>query len=516
MPVTILHFFRHTFRAFFIALIFFGITVFSPSAYADPHAVFYTDRAQEQLFYNTLAALNQADFVEPVSNNQYSRAILLARRSSTVARTSPQPGDRTFIAEQNPVINSTRTDLPAILSRSITLEGNDLWTAYLINQFALETTTRRSEDELARTLCERGLGRVQCNRRLGRSQQQSTAFITQPATESGKLDVAVNSALSSGLTSETALRQKIGDPNNTTRDPVYRIPRPNSPALAGLNKNIQGNPDALNFMSIVTGNALNDVEIDPDTLEELTFDKNGLPSVPENTSASEYVRKLNQISSLPSKLYSVGQKAYQQAVAFRHYTQNPTAIADYKLVAESPNGDGGLIANITTPVSAKLDAISSLAALQTAAATSQKSANPAAIGDPGDTRIIETDKVAIPPSPAPTPPLIFVTNPSSGNPQVAGISTELYNLYRDYYDNPPDTALSPNANLINPNRERGLHDGLLALTDNTYRKGNLADSSEMSCAFCIQLDQVLEKFTISNVLCSLFPTLNVCVNNKTI
>lgn len=34
-------------------------------ASADPHAVFYTDRGQAQVFYNVLAALNQADYVEP-------------------------------------------------------------------------------------------------------------------------------------------------------------------------------------------------------------------------------------------------------------------------------------------------------------------------------------------------------------------------------------------------------------------------------------------------------------------
>ena len=33
-------------------------------ALADPHAMFYTDRGQEQVFYNVLAALNQADYVE--------------------------------------------------------------------------------------------------------------------------------------------------------------------------------------------------------------------------------------------------------------------------------------------------------------------------------------------------------------------------------------------------------------------------------------------------------------------
>jgi hypothetical protein len=40
-------------------------TLRATPAFADPHAVFYTDRGQEQVFFNVLAALNQADYVEP-------------------------------------------------------------------------------------------------------------------------------------------------------------------------------------------------------------------------------------------------------------------------------------------------------------------------------------------------------------------------------------------------------------------------------------------------------------------
>lgn len=39
--------------------------LFAGDVYADPHAVFYTDKGQEQVFYNVLAALNQADYAEP-------------------------------------------------------------------------------------------------------------------------------------------------------------------------------------------------------------------------------------------------------------------------------------------------------------------------------------------------------------------------------------------------------------------------------------------------------------------
>lgn len=41
------------------------VVILPKVALADPHAMFYTDKGQQQVFYNILAALNQADYVEP-------------------------------------------------------------------------------------------------------------------------------------------------------------------------------------------------------------------------------------------------------------------------------------------------------------------------------------------------------------------------------------------------------------------------------------------------------------------
>lgn len=59
-----------TVRRFIAVLLAAGVALgilgfLAPTAWADPHAVFYTDKGQEQVFYNVLAALNQADYVEP-------------------------------------------------------------------------------------------------------------------------------------------------------------------------------------------------------------------------------------------------------------------------------------------------------------------------------------------------------------------------------------------------------------------------------------------------------------------
>jgi len=60
-------------------------------AFADPHAMFFTDRGQEQVFYNVLAALNQADYVEPPLNvNPYENPYQ--------SNINPTPTDGPFIA----------------------------------------------------------------------------------------------------------------------------------------------------------------------------------------------------------------------------------------------------------------------------------------------------------------------------------------------------------------------------------------------------------------------------------
>ncbi|MDO8511851.1 MAG: hypothetical protein Q7S57_01145 [bacterium] len=58
--------------AFLFSIVFLFFSLATP-ALADPHAMFYTDKGQQQVFYNFLAALNQADYVEaPNSPDPYT------------------------------------------------------------------------------------------------------------------------------------------------------------------------------------------------------------------------------------------------------------------------------------------------------------------------------------------------------------------------------------------------------------------------------------------------------------
>lgn len=156
-------------------------------AYADPHAVFYTATGQQQLFFNVLAALDQADYVEPAKSTTgtpsgASRKEILEKREKAG-----------FGPEQNSVLNATKTDLAGVLTRGITLEGNDLWSSYLAHQFALEATRRRNTDELVRIYCERGLGLENCensNKDVAKKiEKQGQAYVRDPK------EVAANSTL---------------------------------------------------------------------------------------------------------------------------------------------------------------------------------------------------------------------------------------------------------------------------------------------------------------------------------
>lgn len=143
-------------------------------AWADPHAVFYTATGQQQLFFNVLAALDQADYVEPAKNTTgtpagSSRQELLDRRTTAG-----------FGAETDVALKATKTDLAGVVTRGITLEGNDLWSSYLTLQFALERSRVTASDEITQIFCERGLGQKGCKDTVEARKGQSRAYDTNP------------------------------------------------------------------------------------------------------------------------------------------------------------------------------------------------------------------------------------------------------------------------------------------------------------------------------------------------
>ncbi len=164
-------------KAFFKNILFFflllglvggGVFGTSQVAQADPHGVFYTAIGQKQLFFNVLAALDQADYVE----YEYERQDRLDNRADVEANPPFESEefellDVTSINEEDGSASETGSPGGAdLLSRSITLEGNDLYNDQLIREYGAEFSRRNAMSELTRVLCEYGLGIPECDEDL--------------------------------------------------------------------------------------------------------------------------------------------------------------------------------------------------------------------------------------------------------------------------------------------------------------------------------------------------------------
>lgn len=194
------------------------------TAKADPHGIFYTAIGQKQLFFNVLAALNQADYVE----TEFLRGQLLEAREAVDAE--PKFEDEEFpLTEETKIGTGTASSsdpgVADLITRSITLEGTDLYNDQLVRLFGAEFGRRNSTSELVRALCEYGLGILQCDEDLlsGLSETErealeeqvlgkgNRAFINNPVEWSSL--PYTNGALAA---SESGKEEPIWDATNTT------------------------------------------------------------------------------------------------------------------------------------------------------------------------------------------------------------------------------------------------------------------------------------------------------------
>lgn len=152
------------------ALLMLGTFLLRPGeALADPHAMFFTDRAQEQLFYNVLAALNQADFVEPPQHDQFGNRTALdgtppiesVERIGDYIATGlvppPQPSptftydaNRNVISRTPPLETREREPLPRIRVRQVTSDDGDVFYRESLQRRALVEAQRV---EMSNLLC---------------------------------------------------------------------------------------------------------------------------------------------------------------------------------------------------------------------------------------------------------------------------------------------------------------------------------------------------------------------------
>lgn len=142
-----------------------GVFLNAKVVFADPHAIFFTDRGQEQLFYNVLAALNQADFVEPPSGNEGTPPIRSIEQignyieTGNVPTPAPSPkltpvygADGTIIGfQRDPALEpEEREPLPRIRVRQVTSDDGDVFYRESLQRRALVEAQRV---EMSNLLC---------------------------------------------------------------------------------------------------------------------------------------------------------------------------------------------------------------------------------------------------------------------------------------------------------------------------------------------------------------------------
>lgn len=386
-----------------------GILAVPRPAKADPHAMFYTAIGQRQLFFNFLAALDQADYVEPATG-QFSREELADKR--TEAGLPP---------EDNGVLTATKTDLASVITRGVTLEGQDLWTAYQRFQLALEASRRNSTNELARKFCEHALGIIGCDPSKLDNRQQDRAIEQDLIAESATavFERGTQAAFASGSTNgiygdDQATRDKI-DKGKSQPTQFYAY----DPSIALLRELAGKDTSKQQFIDTIFGVAENSflpTALDPHVLDDIQYDSTGraglafaLPGRAGTGTAyaassivegDEYVEKyLNTMMGLlelPVAISAIGQQAADRAMISRSADKDGfKAQRKYETQTIDTDGDGKadtigeLKANVISPSEARKADLQALEQLAATTAASQVYAPAQAVDVPGDTQFLE-------------------------------------------------------------------------------------------------------------------------------
>lgn len=476
-----------TFFATIFAVTIVGfLSLWPQPAKADPHALYFTTVGQQQLFFNILAALDQADYVEPATGPN-SRANLLEKRDAA-ATSSPAP-----TAEDR--LENTITNLPTVLTRQITLEGYDFWTAYQAQLLAIEVARRNGLDELARVFCERALGRAGCSNKItaaNLTQSQDEAFVRDPQNRLKEVGAGGATALSSGTISDLAKRNEYKNPTK----PELLRPRTYDPFAARFNQETATNAvtdrAAARIRAGVSeagnaalGNPYGDLAIAADG-KVRTRQPDG------DAIASSLQAMLNA----PDAALVASLEGQEKIQAFQAAEQGTGGtLADSKPVLPTDTNAQVLdIKNvITTPVGAKEAQLAGLTNIIGNASSNLAYAPAAAESNVGDDPLV------------------------SGRAQVSGIQTSInqpgqvagifdwiiplvQKIYQ-YYDK-DKTPTNPGVNPITPTKEEGLLNATQALTNDTYRQ---YDETTQNCGFCVSADSILDSvwYFVIDILCAL-------------
>lgn len=332
------------------------------SAHADPHAVFYTAIGQRQLFLNFLAALDQADYVEPATGT-FSREELLKQRSAAILAQFKElglPVTEAYIGRQDPALQATNTNLSAVVTRPVTLEGSDQFSAELLFNHAREVARRAGTAALlAEVFCEQALGRDGCGNTTSDIANRDRGFVTDPV-EFASFPItngAVANLTSGDAQAQGELQKTLADSRNGF-EPGYT----SDPYLAAFRKNLQeaGNTagqKALNDRVVQTLAALYPLPVDPTTYDGLefgddggirlasaTFDSRGgtpsalaaaAPSVGDPAFADWYLAKMSRLLHMPSALRDSAATGAKTIGAILETAEDQGEYADVTLIAHA-------------------------------------------------------------------------------------------------------------------------------------------------------------------------------------
>jgi|GEM_PF-2952422 hypothetical protein len=156
-----------------LTLVLGGTLTATQIARADPHGMYYTAVGQQQLFFNVLAALDQADYVETSKSREDRRTDRESISANPPFTRELQSGAR-FTEETRLLDDHTETlpsypytktkaGEPSLTNRQITLDGTDLYTDQLVRDLGAESARRNAASELLVALCASGFGVKNCD-----------------------------------------------------------------------------------------------------------------------------------------------------------------------------------------------------------------------------------------------------------------------------------------------------------------------------------------------------------------
>jgi hypothetical protein len=475
-----------------------GIFGMARVARADPHAIFYTAIGQQQLFFNVLAALDQADYVE----TQADRRNLARERRDVFAVPRFEPETQDLIAAtqvgQQDSSSSSQPGVSTLLTRGLTLEGNDLYTDQLVRELSAEVGRRVATTELLHALCDFALGLKNCDplpegsdaNTTREYQKQRKRAVVNDWLDWGALPFAngVLGALSSGTSYDAELReQAINEPEQLEGITAY------SQDIATWRNQIAGRRDRVTheilleallagaarpYLPAIYGYPYDKFTVSDDGNLVVAPYPDGRPA-----DVNRYTTALHDAIVAPTEVASIAAGAADRVALQLDAIEEQGVLAQGKIEPiPKPEGEGNqqaapgdeegggsagqlgeLYALLDLPAAARAGQVYSLPTILGLLDTSQQFASPAGADTPGTAELVDR-------------PVAGGSGSVSGaqtDGQVAGsydfIRSRAEDIFRQLYIDQKQ-ATSPAANVVAGHLEYGALHVLDALTEGVFRQ----------------------------------------------